>query len=259
MDDLIASLLVELPGLAFAGVLIFARIGTACLVLPGFGEAEVPVTIRLAVALSILAALFPVLASRMPAVPDDPVRLCGLIVIEALTGLWLGSMARIWMLALPVAGQMIGSAIGIANVIQPDPMLGPQTSVLTRALSVAAPALIFATKLYTLPLRALAGSYAVVPPGTLLPIGDGVAGIVGAVGGMFALSLRLSAPFILAGVVWHVALGLLARVVPQLQIYFAALPAQILGGVVLFGFVAAVLLSQWRQDLGLALAALPGR
>ena len=74
----------------------------------------------------------------------------------------------------------------------------------------------------------------------------------------FGLALRLSAPFLLAGLVFQVALGLLARLVPQLQVYTAATPGQILGGIVLLGILASHILGAWTEAVGTAWSGLPG-
>ena len=109
--------------------------------------------------------------------------------------------------------------------------------------------LILSTGLYALPLSALAGSYTIMPPGGGLPPGGVADLIVQAVGASFGLALRLAAPFLLAGIVWQAALGLLARLVPQLQVYTAAAPGQILGGVVLLGLLATRVTGAWSQSI----------
>lgn len=79
-----------------------------------------------------------------------------------------------------------------------------------------------------------------------------------AVGGSFALALRLAAPFVLAAIVWNLALGLLSRLVPQLQIYFAAMPGQIAGGLLLLGLLASAVITAWLAELRTGFGALPG-
>jgi flagellar biosynthetic protein FliR len=98
----------------------------------------------------------------------------------------------------------------------------------------------------------------VVPAGTLLPAADSAAAAVSAVANCFSLALRLAAPFLLAGIVWQAALALLARLVPQMQVYFIALPGQILGGLALLALLVAALFGAWQDQAGASLAALPG-
>ena len=95
-----------------------------------------------------------------------------MVAAEVITGLWIGWLARLLVLALPVAGQFIAYMLGVANVLQPDPELGGQATPIARLFAVAAPLAILVTGLYALPLAALAGSYRLIPPGTLLPAAD---------------------------------------------------------------------------------------
>ncbi len=251
-------MLAQLPHWAFAVALLIARVGCACMLLPGVGEAELPGTLRAGFVLALVAVLLAGLAPDVPALPGDVARLAGMIGAEIVTGLWLGWLSRLVLLALPMAGQIISSVTGLTNVLQPDPTLGPQTAALSRALGLVAPVLVLATGLYRLPIAALAGSYRVIPPGTPLPAADTAAQVTAAVGAAFALALRLAAPFVLAGIVWHVGMGLLARLVPRLQIFFAAAPGQILGGIALLGLLGTTLLTAWHTTARAVLSALPG-
>jgi flagellar biosynthetic protein FliR len=252
------AFLAHLPGWGFAVGLLIARVGSACMLLPGIGETELPATVRAGFTLALVAVLLPTLAPLLPQAPNDAWRGLAMVGAEVVTGLWLGWLTRILLLALPIAGQIAADMAGLANVLQPDPTLGPQTAALSRAFGLAAPVLVLATGLYRLPLAALAGSYHLIPAGTLQPAADTAEQVTGAVSEAFALGLRLASPFVLAGIVWQVALGLLARLVPQLQVYFAAMPGQILGALVLLGVIAAATLAAWQTHIETAFAALPG-
>ena len=146
----------------------------------------------------------------------------------------------------------------MSNVLVTDPELSAQSSALEQLFSLAAPVAVLASGLYAVPLAALAGSYDLIAPGTLLPAADGALVAVRAVGQCFALALRLASPFVLAAIVWHVAIGLLARLVPQVQVYFVALPGQILGGLLLLAALAGAIVTTWQGAVGDGFARLPG-
>ena len=147
----------------------------------------------------------------------------------------------------------------LSTVLQPDPELGGHRPLHSlRCSQIIAPLTILVSGLYALPLSALAGSYRLIPPGALLPSGDGAAMAVTAVAPAFALALRLASPFVLAAIVWHVAIGLMARLVPRLQVYFIAMPGQILGGLVLLVGLGGALLAAWQDAVRDSLATLPG-
>ncbi len=255
-DD--ATLLASLPALGFGFVLVLARVAACIMLLPGIGEAEVPAPVRAGFAALLTLLLLPVVQPTLLAPPDSPAGTLLLIASETLVGLWLGWLARLVLLALPLAGQLAASMLGLSNIIQPDPVLGAQSTALARLFALAAPVVVLATGLHALPLAALAGSYTVFPPGAGLPGADAADVVVEAVAASFAMGLQLAAPFVLASIVWQVGLGVLARLVPQLQVYFAALPGQILGGLLLLGLFAAAMLETWREHVGETLSALPG-
>jgi flagellar biosynthetic protein FliR len=239
----------SLPEWSFALMLVLSRVGSVCMLLPGLGEAEVPMNIRAGMALLVTVLVLPLIMPGLPAAPASPVALLGWIAGEIAVGLWLGWLARLPMLALPIAGQFAAGALGLSNVLQPDPLLGPQASALSRLFSLAAPVLLLTSGLYALPLTALVASYHLFRPGVWLSGGDLALSVTDALSDSFALSVQLAAPFVAAGIVWQIALGVLARLVPQLQVYFAALPGQILGGLVLLALLSAGMMETWQTAL----------
>jgi flagellar biosynthetic protein FliR len=249
---------VELTGLAFAFMLILCRCAGAVMLLPGFGEEELPVMLRAGFATCLAVLLTPSLAPRMGAPPPDFFRLAGMIAAELLVGGLIGWLARLLALALAASGQVIGLLVGLSSVLLPDATFGAQSSAIGKLLNLAAPVLILSTGLYAMPLAALADSYTVFPPGGALPAGDLAQVAVRAVAASFALALRLTSPFILMSLVWQISLGLLARLVPQIQVYFAALPGQVLGGMLLLALLSAPILRAWLMAVHEGYAALPG-
>lgn len=254
MND--TALLEGLPGLAFAFVLVLSRTGAVVMLMPGLGEAEPPPVVRAGFALAFSLLLLPGIA---PLVPPPPPGWggAGMVVAELLAGGVLGWLARLPAMALSMTGAIVSYMTGMTSVVQPDPALGGQSAALSRALSMAVPVLVLSSGLYALPLSALAGSYQLVPPGAVM---DAAAADVvqQAVSASFGLSIRLAAPFLLAGVLFQAGLGLMARLAPQLQAYAAAMPGQILGGLALLGLLAAPLLSAWSEAMRDAWSVLPG-
>lgn len=252
------ALLDSLAPLAFHAILIFARVGAAMMLLPGLGETEIPANIRLAIALALVPLLLPLLSPGLPPVPEQPAELARLIVLESLAGLWLGGLARLILLALAMAGQVAALMLGLSSILTQDPALGQGGTALSRLFGMLAALLVLSTGLYALPLTALAGSYAVLPAGDPLPAGFAAESLAAMGAESLALALRLAAPFVLAAVLFNLALGLLARLAPQVQVYFVAVPAQILGGLALLGLVAAPLLAAFATALADAFGRLPG-
>ncbi|BDG73007.1 flagellar biosynthetic protein FliR [Roseomonas fluvialis] len=256
MDE--AAFLAALPGLAFHAVLAFARLGAAVMVLPGLGEEEVPANIRIGLGLALVVVLLPVVAPGLPAAPDSAAEAVRVILLEVLVGLWLGGLARLIMMAMAVAGQMIALLLGLAQAMVPDPALGGLGTAPGRLLSLAAVVVVLSTGLYAIPLRALVESYALLPVGDPFPAGAGAEAFAAAAAESLALSLRLAAPFVVAAIVINVALGLLARIAPQVQVYFVAIPGQVLLGLALLGAVMPPLLGAFADAARAAFLDLPG-
>ncbi|WP_043362937.1 flagellar biosynthetic protein FliR [Belnapia sp. F-4-1] len=234
-----------LPALAFQAMLLVARLGGAVLLLPGLGEQDVPASIRLALLLALVAVLLPVLAPGLPPLPAELPELLRLMLTETAIGLWLGMLARLVALALGQAGQVVGLMIGLASPLQTDPMLGAQSLATGRLFTLLAALLVLSTGLYAVPLRALAESYTALPPGAPLPLGRSAESVAQAVAESLALALRLAGPLVLAAMLGNFALGLLARLAPQVQVFTVAAPGQILGGLLLLGLLLPALVAAW--------------
>lgn len=247
----------SLPGVAFAWALVLCRVSATVMLLPGVGEADPPPMVRAGLAVALSFLLLPSVAPlvREGAAGDGFV---GMVAAELVAGALLGWLARLPALALSMAGAVASTMMGLSSVVQPDPALGGQSSALAKAMGLLAPMLILSTGLYALPLSALAGSYQVLPPGTLMPAGPMAESVQEAVSASLLLSVRLGAPFLLSGLLLQAGLGLLARLVPQLQVFTAAIPGQILGGVALLGVLAAPLLNSWTAAVSAAWSSLPG-
>ncbi len=253
-----AALLAQLPSWAFGFVLVLARAGCACMLLPGIGEAQLPANIRAGFAVTLTFVLLPVLQPSLPPAPDDVAHTLAMLSAEIVTGLWFGWLVRLMLMALPICGQIIASVIGQANVLQPDPELGPQTAALSQILALAAVVLVLNTGLHTLPFAALAGSYDIIPAGRFLPAADTADQVTRAVADAFALALRLASPFVVASVVWHAGLGVLSRLVPQLHVFFAAMPGQIVAGILLLALLSGGMFAMLQEHLQAQFLALPG-
>ena len=250
--------LAALPGLAFGFMLVIARVGSALLAGPGFGENDVPATIRMALAVVLAILVYPALGARLPGIPPSFGGLAALLGVEILVGVWLGLITRLMVAALAMAGGLLSLTIGLSSVLQIDPAGGGQVAALQRMMSMAAVALFFAANLYLYPLQAILGSYDVIAPGAAIESGDMVELVVRAVSGSFSLALQLAAPFIILSLVWQAAIGFLSRLVPHIQVHLVSAPAQILGGMAVLAVAVSTLFATWSTNLLNQFATLPG-
>jgi flagellar biosynthetic protein FliR len=246
-----------LLSLAFAFMMVLCRVGAAVMLLPGLDEDGTPARLRVGLALALTVLLLPSAAPLLPKAPVSIPALLAMLCGELFAGGFLGWLARLIALALPAAGQVISLATGMSSVLQPDANFGAQTAGIGRLFGIAAPVLLLASGAYMMPLSALADSYAAWPAGGAPPGGDVLETVVRAVSAHFALALRLASPFMLMGLVWQMGLGLLSRLVPQLQIYFAALPGQVLGGLLLLALLSGGIAHVWLSAAADGFARLP--
>jgi flagellar biosynthesis protein FliR len=253
-----AEFLAALAPLAFQAALVFARLGAAAMMLPGIGEQEIPAPIRLGFALALVPLMLPVLSPGLPVPPESAGEAFGLIAIEVLFGVWIGGLARLVVLAFSIAGQAIGSMIGLASALIQDPSFGAGGTALSRLFGLAAVVFLLVTGLFAIPLRALVDSYQVLPVGAAFPAGDAVSLLVAATAASLDLALRITAPFALAAIILNIALGLLARIAPQVQVYFVAVPGQLLGGLALLALLTPLLLAAYGEAAREAFLSLPG-
>ncbi len=219
-----------LPGLAAAYLLAFGRIGTMVMLLPGVGEMSVPTRIRLAIALVLTAILLPL---HQKAYTIDLQALGPVLLMlghEMLIGAVLGLTARLAISALQVAGAVIAQQLGLGFVTSIDPTQSQQSVLVGNFLTVLGITLIFATDMHHLVIAALNDSYALFQPGETPLVGDMAQHVTRVAATAFRIGIQLSAPFLVFGLLFNLGLGVLSRLMPQMQVFFIGLPLSIMLG-----------------------------
>ena len=161
-------------------------------------------------------------------------------------------------MAVLSAGSIIALQTGIANALSVDPTTAQQAAVSGNFLMAVTLVLIFSTGLDHTTLQAVVGTYAVMPPGRLPPLGDIANFDSRAVADSFTLAVQMSAPFLVYGLVFTAAMGVLARLMPTLQVFFVAMPAQLLIGLSLLAVTLSSLMIWFLDLLRTAAGAVPG-
>lgn len=219
---------------AFAFFVVLARIGAGLMLLPGFGETYVSPRLRILLAVFISLAIVPLVQSGLPALPAGPLGLFLIVLAEILIGAFLGGAGRLMLAVLQMAGMLIAHATNLSAATVFDPSQGSQGTLTGNFLGIMGVVLIFVTNLHHLMLAALVDSYAVFPSGTMPPVGDFAEFATRLIGDGFALALQLAAPLILVALIFQVGLGLLARLMPQMHVFFIGMPLQIMAGFSVF-------------------------
>src|ERR1700761_3804566 len=245
----------DVTGQVLLYFLVFARVGSMVMLLPAIGDAGIPSRVRLALALAISFALTPTLINTYPHnVPSSPIALSVLLIGEVVAGVLIGGMARMIMGALNVAGQLIATQTGLAYAQTIDPTFGEQGAIVGNFFQMLGVMLIFTTNLHHLAIGAIHGSYTIIPPGAPLPSADMAQEAINLVSGTFALGFELAAPFIVFSLAVNASIGLLARLMPQLQVFFIAQPINILAGfflmMLLMGSLMTIFLNYYSTEMG---------
>ena len=223
-----------LPGQVFGAGLVLARVGAFAVLLPGVGEAAVPARIRLAFALVLALVIYPVVRQGLPSTPDTLGALAGQLGIEIAVGLGLGALLRMFVGTLSVAGEIVSLQTTLSFAQTTNPLQAQPTASVSAFLGILGLTLVFATDLHQMFLGALAHSYALFPAGRTPRLGDFAQLAVRTFAQTFELGLQLSAPVLVFALVFNVALGLVARIMPQFQVFFAATPLTLLLGLSVF-------------------------
>ena len=228
-----------------AFMLTFARVGTAIIIMPGLGDSFVSTRIRLHMALGISFVLFPIILPYIPSPIPPTFALVAIIGTELIIGLMIGTVARIFMTALDTAGMVVSSQSGLANAQVFNPTLATQGSIMGAFLSMTGVVLIFATNMHHLLITGVVESYTMFPLGSALDTGSMADLISRAVSTSFTLGIKLSIPFIVVTLLIYVGMGVLTRLMPQVQVFLVILPLQILLSIILLSLVLAALFHHW--------------
>lgn len=230
--------------------LIFCRVGSCLMVMPGFSAAQIPVQIRLFIAFAVSLALSPALLPTIdPLVgpASDAARL-SLIFSEILNGLFIGLLGRIFLIALQFGGHIVANAIGMGQALGVPMEDGEAVPALVTLITMTATTLIFVLNLHAEIMRALVASYTAIPLSAGFSIRADLVAITDNLDTAFLLCLRIASPFVLYAVIVNFAIGLANKLTPQIPIYFVSLPFVLAGGLIIFGYAAGDFFVLFMQD-----------
>jgi len=238
-----------LVGNLFAFLLIFMRFGLALMIMPGIGDSFVSPTIRLLFALALSFVVTPALAPHLPGIPSNTAVLLSLLVTEAFIGLFIGGIMRILVSALDTAGSIVSVQAGLSNAMLFNPATGGQGTVMSAVYSSLGVTLLMVTNLHHQMLAAVVSSYDLYPAtGTLPDMGSVVRMAASVASVAFKVGVQMAAPFIVIGMLVQIGFGVLGRLMPQVQIFFLAMPLQIALTLALAFVTLSVSLLYWTES-----------
>ena len=249
------------PGAPDLLVLFGARVSGLVLVAPVFSARPIPMPVKSGLVILLTLLMLPVAQAHVATPALTPVAVVG----EALVGFALGLGAALIVGAAETAGELLSIQIGLSGAAIFDPLSQRQVTALGQLVHLFAVVLVLSLDGHLVMLDALGSSARLVPVGTPLDVAGGLRALAVQGSTLFALGLQLASPVVAVVLVANVALAVLSRAAPQLQILQLAFPVQILVGVgtlvATFPFIASWFL-RWegRYDalLTQAMTALTG-
>lgn len=222
-----------------AFVLVLLRVSAIIIMIPVISEAIVPVKIKAALTIIIAVIIFPLVAPQMPPIKNVHfIQLIFLMMGEILIGLMIGFAARMVFAAIQIAGDIIGFQMGfsVASVI--DPMSSAQVSIITELMYMIAMLVYLAVNAHHLFFQAIVQSYTLIAPLSFHFSGQLMQFIFDISRDMFVIALKIAAPIMAVMIFTNVALGVVARTVPQMNIFIVGFPLQISLGLIFLGITA---------------------
>jgi flagellar biosynthesis protein FliR len=230
--------LIEDPqGTVLAMFAAFCRIGACFMLLPGFGTFRVPMQVRLFIAIGVSFSLLPILWDAIyPRVVGGGTGYIGLIGVELLIGTVIGLLARYYVLALQFAGTVISMMIGF-NAL-PGSGIDEQEAqtALSSMISFTGLLILFMLDFHHVVIVSVTNSYEFMPLGLTFDSQLALVSLTDTLLASFKLILQLSSPFILYGLTFNLAVGMVNKLAPQIPVYFISIPFLLAGGLVLVYF-----------------------
>jgi flagellar biosynthesis protein FliR len=225
--------------LAIGVFLLFCRIGSCLMLAPGFSSGQIPVQIRLFVALAVTLTLAPMLYDKIPAaaLTDEPGDMLSYMFSEFVVGITIGLLSRLFFAALETMSVAVATNLGLANVFGAQFDQSEGLPPLATFISITATSLIFIMDLHWQILQGILQSYDAVPIDARLHAALSLRQIVETMSVTFLIALRVASPFIVYSLIVNLAVSLINRLTPQIAIFYISTPFVVGGGLALLYLV----------------------
>ena len=220
---------------ALKGFLIFLRIGGILFTLPIFGDEPTPVRVRIFFSIAIAFVLYPVIMPEwFTGFPTSILDLFVMSIKELLIGLMVGFIARIVFDAIIMASSIVGYQMGFgtANLLVPDANI--QMNSFTAMHRIFLMLIFLSLNLHHMYIMAIADSFRLIPSNMASFGGEIGTLMISVSAGLFVTAVQLSAPVLVALMFTMAALGLVARTVPQMNIFTMSFPTSFFVGLLIY-------------------------
>ena len=232
-------------------LVIMTRVGPLIFMLPVIGSSSVPVQVKVLFSLATSLILLPVVSVSASLLPTTAVGFAVFVSVEVAFGAILGFFARLVFDATDLAGQMVSISMGMGMAGTMDPDNGTQVSLVGTLWNIVAILIFLGINGHHLFFRTLVESFIWVTPGSIHLGQATLRGIMSGVVQMFVLGIQIMAPAAVALFMSHVAMGVIAKTVPQVPIMMVAMPLNIGIGFVFVGLSMSYLLPLMTKNFEL--------
>jgi flagellar biosynthetic protein FliR len=229
------SLNISLPQLQLF-FLVFLRVGAILMSIPIFDSRGIPLFFKIALAFTTSMVLFPLLKLDAFPVTSDVFTFGISVAGEISLGLAIGFSVKLAFAGIQLAGQLAGYQMGLAIANVMDPATSEQVPLLAQFNNLIGLLVFLSINAHYWFIKALTESFRLVPPLNVKFSSSLMDQLIQLSGNMFVIALQVGAPVIAAMLLTSVAFGLVARTVPQMNVFIVAMPLKIGIGLLFIGF-----------------------
>ena len=233
-----------------AFVLVLTRVAGIFAAFPVFGGQRLPLQIKVIAILMITLVCFPILSVAPPPMPTDVFALGMLLLCEMAIGLALAFIAQIVFSAVEFGGQIVGMQMGLTISQIIDPTRGSQVQIMSVLQTLFATLIFLSLNIHHLFIHAIVDSFSIIPLGGWHLNGEIITFLIKRAADVFVIGIRLAAPVMVSLLLTSVALGVMARAFPQMNIFMISLPLNIGIGFVVLGATLMVFIHVLEISFG---------
>lgn len=227
----------------------FVRMSGIFATVPFFNDKAVSKLHRLSLALVLSIAIAPIVSTYIPAAPKSVGLLVLVILGEFLIGLLLGYSTKLFMAAINIAGDFMAAIMGLQAASQMDPRSGTNTTALSSLLGLMALAAFLALDFHLYIIRAFIESYSLIGFNKAMDLGEVSMALIVTISKVTILGVKLAAPVVVANFIVNCSLGVLNRLVPQIQVFFISMPLTMLVGIFILVLSLSSMLILFTEEL----------
>ncbi|MDJ0782895.1 MAG: flagellar biosynthetic protein FliR [Desulfosarcinaceae bacterium] len=232
-------------------LVIFLRVSAILFVAPVFDSRTIPILFKVGLAISISLLLYPVVQLDSATAFDNLFRFVFWVGAEIALGVVIGMSVKMFFAGIQLAGQFAGFQMGLAIANVMDPASSAQMPILAQFKNLFAMLVFLATNAHHWFFRALVESFRIVPPFQIAVQDDLFTAVMAMAANIFVIAIKIGAPVIAAMLITSVAFGMLARTVPQMNVFIVAMPVKIVLGLIFLSislpYIAAFLTERFTH------------